>query len=156
MANSTTNGRERNLPKGLLAGLIGGMVGAGVILLAEEIFPPRAEGEPSPLAILAGGGASAPAGIAPSGYQAIHYAVGAVAGGIYGLATEVEPSLAAWRGAAFGITLHRLTHASLLPRMGIPPSKEEPSPQARLSGWISHAAYGIATDSVRRVLRRML
>ena len=153
---TSTSSRKRSLPKGLLAGLIGGIVGAGVVLVAEEIFPPRPEDEPSPLAILASGGKSEPATIPPSTYQALHFAVGAVAGGIYGAAAEMEPSLAAWRGAAFGVALNRITHESMLPRLGLAPSKEEQSTQARVSGWISHAAYGIATDSVRRIVRRFL
>lgn len=151
-----TSSRKRSLPRGLLAGLIGGIVGAGVILVAEEIFPPRAEGEASPLAILASGGTSAPESAPPASYQALHFAVGAVAGGIYGAAVEMEPSLSAWGGAAFGVTLNRLTHESLLPRLGLSPLKEEQSTQARVSGWISHAAYGLATDSVRRIVRRFL
>lgn len=154
MENSTVS-RKRSLPRGLLAGLIGGIVGAGVMVVAEEIFPPRAEDQPSPIAILASGGKTAPAVTAPASWQALHWALGAVVGGVYGVATELEPSLAAWRGAAFGITLNRLTHESLLPRMGLAPPKEQQSTQARVSGWISHAAYGIATDSVRRLVRRL-
>jgi putative membrane protein len=161
MANSTTNRRERSLPKGLLAGLLGGIVGAGVLLVAEEIFPPYAQQE-SPLpALLTGEGQAPPAAFVPPSSTAlqgkpIQWALGAAAGGIYGMAAEMEPSLAAWRGAAFGITLNRLTQESLLPRMGMSPSPEEQSTKARVSGWISHAAYGIATDSVRRLLRRLL
>jgi putative membrane protein len=154
---TSTSSRKRSLPKGLLAGLVGGIVGAGAILIAEEIFPPRTHGEPAPLAVLASRASDKPpAATAPPGWQALHWAVGALAGGIYGVAAEVEPSLAAWRGAAFGIALNRITHESLLPRMGLAPSKEEQSTQARVSNWISHAAYGVATDSVRRVVRRLL
>lgn len=151
--------RKRSLPKGLLAGLIGGIAGAAVILVSEEIFPPRPEQQPSPLAALTSITSKQP--VAPQSamhdrYNPLHWAFGAAAGGIYGMAAEMEPSLAAWRGAAFGITLNRFTHESLLPRMGLTPSKEEQSTQARVSSWISHAAYGIATDSVRRLVRRFL
>lgn len=156
MANSKST-RKRSLSKGLLAGLLGGVAGAAVILIAEEIFPPKLEDAPIPALATAGQApATAPARVRSQQYKALHWAFGAVAGGVYGMATEVEPSLAAWRGAAFGITLNRLTHESLLPRMGITPSKEEQSTQARVSSWISHAAYGVATDSIRRIVRRLL
>jgi len=160
MANSKST-RKRSLPKGLLAGLLGGVAGAAVILIAEEIFPPQLENTTAPIPALAAAGqaptpAPEPVLVKIQQYEALHWAFGAVAGGVYGMATEVEPSLAVWRGAAFGITLNRLTHESLLPRMGITPSKEEQSTQARVSNWISHAAYGVATDSVRRIVRRLL
>lgn len=154
--------RERNLCKGLLAGLIGGIAGAAVILMAEEIFPPRDQKEPaSPLGVLASGGqlpqpASEPAPASALQWKAVHWTYGAVAGGIYGIAAEVEPSLAAWRGAAFGLTLNRITHEALLPQLGLEPSKEEQSARARVSSWISHAAYGITADSIRRIARRLL
>ncbi|MGC8548102.1 MAG: DUF1440 domain-containing protein [Acidobacteriaceae bacterium] len=172
MATSTST-RKRSLPRGLLAGLIGGIAGAAVILVAEEIFPPQppnqspnqSEDQPAgrsaliPALIAASqtpSPAAEPARIKTQQYKALHWAFAAAAGGVYGIAAELEPTLAAWRGAAFGITLNRLTHESLLPRMGITPSKEEQSTQARVSSWISHAAYGIATDSIRRIVRRLL
>ena len=160
MANSKST-RKRSLPRGLLAGLLGGVAGAAVILIAEEIFPPQLEDNSAPIPALASAAeaplpATQPVRIKSQQYKALHWALGTVAGGVYGMATEMEPSLAAWRGAAFGITLNRLTHESLLPRMGITPSKEEQSTQARVSSWISHAAYGVATDSVRRIVRRLL
>lgn len=148
---TSINSRKRSLPKGLLAGLLGGIAGAAVILVAEEIFPPRQAEEPAPPAAN------------PPGPQALHltlhWALGAVAGGLYGMATELEPSLAAWRGAAFGITLNRITQDSRLPRMGLAQSKyvqSKNAPSTSVSQWISHAAYGIATDSIRRVVRRFL
>lgn len=160
---TTKNRRERSLPKGLLAGLLGGIAGAAVVLLAEEIFPPSQAGDPASSAPSAG---HEQAAAIPPGQQAFHWALGAAAGGLYGMATEVEPSLAAWRGAAFGLTLNRLTRESRLPRMGLAPledaqTKGVPSAQVsdtqtRISAWISHAAYGIATDSIRRVIRRIL
>lgn len=154
--HTTASSSKRSLSKGLIAGLVGGIAGAAVLLLAEEIFPPAPQPGPSPLPTLAGGEQPAPPTTSAANYKAIHWAFGAAAGGVYGIAAELEPSLAAWRGAAFGITLNRLTHESLLPRLGLTPSNEMRSTQARVSNWISHAAYGIATESVRRILRRIL
>ncbi len=175
---TSSSSRPKSLPKGFVAGLIGGIVGAGAMLVAEEIFPPRPHSEPAPLAVLArrtqraapaetpaapresqaapSKTQAAPPSTAPPGWQALHWAFAALAGGVFGMASEVEPSLAAWRGAAFGVTLNRITHESLLPRLGLAPPRDQQSTQTRVSSWISHAAYGVATDSVRRVLRRLL
>jgi putative membrane protein len=88
--------------------------------------------------------------------QSIHWGFGAAAGAIYGALVEFEPSFGAWRGAAFGLTLNKLTHESILPRMGLSPPKEAQPTQERISEWVTHAVYGIFTDSVRRVVRRNL
>lgn len=149
MAGSTTN--TRNLPKGVLAGLLGGLVGAAVLLAAKEIFAPEPAAQPALPAAF-----TPPSPAVQAGLKALPWAVGAVAGGIYGAAAELEPSLAAWRGAAFGLAVNRFANESFLPRMGLIPPPEAQSTQVRVSGWISHAAYGIATDTVRRLLRRLL
>lgn len=88
--------------------------------------------------------------------QGIHWIFGALAGAAYGALVEYEPSLAAWRGAAFGITLNRITHESLLPKMGLSAPPGQQPTQERISEWVTHAAYGVATDSVRRAVRRAL
>lgn len=88
--------------------------------------------------------------------QGFHWVFGALAGAAYGVLVEVEPSLGAWRGAAFGITLNRITHENILPRMGLAaPTGEQPT-QERISEWVTHAVYGIATDAVRRGVRSRL
>src|ERR1700739_2731297 len=40
--------RERSILKGDIAGMIGGLAGAGAKMLAEKIFPPRSEGQTAP------------------------------------------------------------------------------------------------------------
>jgi len=88
--------------------------------------------------------------------ESIHWAFGAFAGAVYGAMVEYEPSFGAWKGAAFGITLNKITHESLLPRIGLSaPTKNQPA-RERISEWVSHAAYGVVTDAVRRVVRRAL
>ncbi|WP_158750660.1 DUF1440 domain-containing protein [Acidobacterium sp. S8] len=150
--------RKRSIAKGALAGLIGGLAGAGAKLVAEQIFPPRVEGQTPPPVVLAEQVAGHP--LAPAektvAMESIHWAFGALAGAIYGAVVEYEPSFGAWRGAAFGITLNKMTHESLLPKMGLSAPKETQPARERMSEWVSHAAYGVATDSVRRLVRRAL
>jgi putative membrane protein len=150
--------RERSILKGALAGLIGGIAGAGAKALAEQIFPPRVQGQTPPPVILAEQVAGRPLPHAQkhAAMQSIHWGFGAAAGAIYGALVEVEPSLGAWKGAAFGLTLNKLTHESILPRMGLSAPKEAQPTQERISEWVTRAVYGIFTDSVRRVVRRNL
>lgn len=127
-------------------------------MAAEHFFPPRSEGQvPPPVAL-----AEQVTGRTLEGrqrriaMQSIHWVFGALAGGVYGALVEMEPSLGAWRGAAFGITLNRITHESMLPKLGLAAEPREQPTQERISGWVTHAAYGVTTDAVRRVVRRGL
>ncbi|HVT99643.1 MAG TPA: DUF1440 domain-containing protein [Acidobacteriaceae bacterium] len=154
----STTPRKRSITKGLLAGLVGGLAGAGAKMVAEQVFPPRTQGQTPPPVVLAENvtGRRLPEGERELALQGIHWIFGAVAGAVYGAMVEVEPSLGAWRGAAFGITLNRITHESILPKLGLtaPPGRQPT--QERISEWVTHAVYGVATDSVRRAVRRAL
>ncbi|MGA8532093.1 MAG: DUF1440 domain-containing protein [Acidobacteriaceae bacterium] len=148
----------RSITRGALAGLIGGLAGAGAKMLAEQLFPPRIQGQTPPPVVLAEQVAGRPLTETNRqlALQGIHWIFGALAGAAYGALVEYEPSLAAWRGAAFGITLNRITHESLLPKMGLSAPPGQQPTQERISEWVTHAAYGVATDSVRRAVRRAL
>jgi putative membrane protein len=150
--------RKRSILKGALAGLIGGLAGAGAKVVAEQIFPPRIEGQIPPPVVLAEQMAGHPLahGEKKIATESIHWAFGALAGAVYGVMVEYEPSLGAWRGAAFGITLNKITHETLLPKMGLSSPAERQPAWERISEWISHAAYGVVTDAVRRATRRAL
>ncbi|GGH15891.1 hypothetical protein GCM10011586_37310 [Silvibacterium dinghuense] len=141
-----------------MAGMIGGLAGAGAKVLAEKLFPPRAAGQVAPPVVLAEqvAGHPLPPASQQAAMQSIHLAFGATAGAVYGALVEMEPSLGAWKGAAFGLTLNKLTHESILPKMGLAAPKEEQPTQERISEWVSHAVYGIFTDAVRRVVRKNL
>jgi putative membrane protein len=145
--------RKRSVLKGALAGLIGGLAGAGAKVVAEQIFPPRVEGQTPPTVMLAEQVVGYPLKV-PT--QSIHWAFGALAGAVYGAVVEYEPTMGAWKGAAFGITLNKLTHESLLPKMGLVAPTERQPARERISEWVSHAAYGVVTDSVRRLARKAL
>lgn len=150
--------RERSIAKGALAGLIGGLVGAGAKVVVEKVFPPRVQGQTPPPVALVEQVAGRPLAEDQQAVatQSIHWAFGALAGAVYGAMVEVEPPVGAWKGAAFGLTLNKLTHESLLPRLGLAAPKEEQPAQERISEWVSHAVYGVFTEAVRRAVRRGL
>jgi putative membrane protein len=149
---------DRSIAKGALAGFIGGLAGSGVKLIAEQVFPPRIEGQTPPPVVLAESvtGRRLPDSERRLALQGIHWLFGALAGAVYGALVEVEPSFAAWRGAAFGLTLNRLTHESLLPKFGLSEPPDRQPTQERISEWVTHATYGITTDTVRRAVRSKL
>jgi putative membrane protein len=153
-----TTPRKRSISKGLLAGLVGGLAGAGAKMIAEQIFPPRTQGQTPPPVLFAENvtGRRLPEDERQLALQGIHWIFGALAGAAYGALVEMEPSLGAWHGAAFGITLNRITHESLLPHLGLTAPPGSQPTQERISEWVTHAVYGVATDSVRRAVRRAL
>lgn len=152
------NEQERSILKGALAGLIGGLAGAGAKMLAEHIIPPRTDGQKAPPVAFAEqmAGHTLPHDQKEAAKHGIHWGFGAIAGAVYGAAVEVEPSLGAWKGAAFGITLNKYTHELLLPKLGLAKPKDQQPAQERISEWVTHAVYGIFTDAVRRGVRRAL
>jgi putative membrane protein len=162
MADAASKGdmttRQRSILKGAVAGVIGGLAGAGAKALAEKLFPPRVQGQTPPPVVLAEqvAGRSLPPTQQQAAMHSIHWGFGAAAGAVYGALVELEPSAGAWKGAAFGLTLNKLTHETILPKMGLSAPKEQQPTQERISEWVTHAVYGIFTDAVRRIVRKNL
>jgi putative membrane protein len=152
----TTHGRS--LAKGLLAGLIGGLVATAAKTLAEQINPPRTHGEPEPPEVLV----ERVAGHELVGKQkevateAIRWGFGALTGATYGALVEFYPQATAKDGAAFGMTLSSLTHGTVLPAMGLAAKPEEQTARERTSEMATYVVYGVVTETVRRVVRKIL
>jgi len=149
---------ERSLAKGLVAGLIGGLIGTVAKTLAERMFPPRSHGEPEPPEVLAeqvAGHALAPA-TKEMAAEGIHWGFGAAAGAAYGALAEFYPAATAKEGASFGMALEALTHETALPAMGLGAAPGDRTFQERASEMTSHVVYGLATEMVRRIVRRWL
>jgi len=147
--------REQSILKGALAGLIGGIAGSAAKMMAEAIIPPRIEGQVPPPVLLAQRVAGHPldSGEREAAMQGIHWVFGALAGAAYGALAEVHPRATVWRGAAFGLALNRMTHKGVLPDAGLVAPVDKQPMQERVSEWVSHAAYGVVTDLVRRGVR---
>ena len=148
----------RSLAKGLLAGLIGGLVGTVAKTLAEKLYPPRTHGEPEPSVLLAEKLAGHEL-VGPQrevAVEAIHWGFGALTGAAYGALAEFYPAATAKDGAGFGMALVSLTHESALPAMGLSAQPEEQTTRERTSEMTTHVVYGMVTETVRRVVRRVL
>jgi putative membrane protein len=152
----TTYGRS--LAKGLLAGFIGGLVATAAKTLAERIYPPRTHGEPEPPVAMAENltGHELVGTEREVAVETIHWGFGALTGAAYGALAEYYPAATAKDGAGFGMALSSLTHGTMLPAMGLSAEPEAQTARERSSEMASHVVYGVVTETVRRVVRRML
>ncbi len=134
----TEASRPKSLTKGLVAGLIGGLVGALAKSLVERVFPPNELPPPD------------------AATEAINWGFGAVTGAAYGALAEYYPSATAKQGASFGLALEALTTESALPAIGLAPQPEELTTRERTSEMTSHVVYGITTETVRGIVRKLI
>jgi putative membrane protein len=149
---------QRNLAKGILAGLAAGLVATAAKTLVEKVYPPRVHGEPEPPAKLAdklSGHELAPVPKAVAS-ESIHWVFGATAGVAYGALAEFYPAATSRDGISFGMTLMALTHESALPAMGIATAPAAQTTRERTSEMASHIIYGLAAETTRRIVRKML
>ena len=155
---AVTPRRKRSLAKGFLAGAIGGLVGAAAKAAGEALYPPRTQGQIPPPAVLINRISARPLSETEEevSVQAIHWGFGALAGGLYGALAEYQPVVTGRLGANFGLTLCGITHASALPMMGLTESPENQPAREHASELVTHAIYGITTEVVRRMARRVI
>jgi putative membrane protein len=88
--------------------------------------------------------------------NAVHYGFGTALGAAYGVATEVEPWVAAGFGLPFGGAVAAVVDEALVPAAGLsgPPWRSPPSTHAY--SLASHLVFGAALEGARRVLLRVL
>jgi hypothetical protein len=84
----------------------------------------------------------------------VHYAVGALAGGAYGLAAELIPAVRAGYGTGYASLLFMGGSQALLPGFGFGVLNNRAATQG--DGLSGHLVYGAVLETTRRVLRRML
>jgi putative membrane protein len=149
---------KRSLWKGFLAGAIGGLAGAAAKAAGEAVYPPRTQGQIAPPAVLLNLMSTEPLSEEEEevSVRAIHWGFGALVGGIYGALAEYQPIVTGRLGADFGLALCGVTHVSALPMMGLTESLENQTVREHVSELVTHAAYGVTTELVRRVARRAL
>ncbi len=149
---------QKDIAKGLVAGMIGGLVATAAKSVAERIYPPRTHGEPEPPEVLA----EKVAGHELSGVtktlaaESIHWTFGAAAGAAYGALAEFYPNATSRNGASFGMTLMALTHEGALPAIGLAAQPEDQTTREKSSEMVTHVLFGVVTETVRRLVRSRL
>jgi len=149
---------ERSLAKGMLAGLIGGIVATAAKSAGERFFPPRTHGQPEPPAVLAEkiAGHSLTTTQKAAAAEGIHWAFGALTGAAYGGLAEFYPAATQKEGASFGIALASLTHGKALPALGLAVGPDDQTTREHTSEMATHVVYGVVTEVVRSAVRRFL
>jgi putative membrane protein len=154
-AESYANVGDRDLAKGMIAGLVGGIVATAAKSAAERIYPPRVQGEAEPPVVLAekiAGHELAPAPKAVAA-ESIHWTFGAVAGAAYGALAEFYPAATGRQGVNFGMTLMALTHEGALPALGLSAQPKDQTTREKSSEMVTHVVFGLVTETVRRMVR---
>jgi putative membrane protein len=143
--------------KGAIAGLLGGIAGTAAKYAVEKAYPPRVHGEPEPAALIADElSESLRLKQDPIAKQTVHWGIGAATGAAYGAVAEFYPPATAKQGASFGIAMVALSHDSTLPIIGLATKPKPETTREKISELASHIVYGIATETVRSIVRRMI
>jgi putative membrane protein len=148
----------KDILKGALAGLIGGLIATAAKSAAEKLYPPRTHGEPEPPALLAEklGQPRKETGEKKVVEEGIHWVFGAAAGAAYGAIAEVYPQITGKYGANFGMTLMAVTHEGVLPALGLAAPPPEQEDREKRSEVVTHVVYGVVCETVRALVRKAL
>jgi hypothetical protein len=85
--------------------------------------------------------------------EAMHYAVGALAGAAYGVLAEFMPAARYGAGAAFGAALWAVSDELSVPLAGLAGPPQDYSMRVHGSALAAHMVYGVSTELVRFTLR---
>ncbi|MDQ6787793.1 MAG: DUF1440 domain-containing protein [Acidobacteriota bacterium] len=157
--------------KGAVAGLVGGLIASFVMsefqtllrALSEEEKKPKKKKEDEPANVKIAEAISEnvfdhklkksekePAGVA------VHYAMGATSGLIYGIAAEIAPISTAGLGLPFGAAVWLVADDIVVPALGLAKSATEYPLSTHAYALSSHLVYGLTTNLVRLGLRQIL
>jgi putative membrane protein len=151
--------------RGILAGLLGGVIAAGAMSLVHVGFGVQsAEQQQSEDAtVRVADGISrwlvnrpVPDDTKPLAGSIVHYAFGAGVGALYGGVAELAPSVTVGLGLPFGVAVWLGAHVMMVPALGLaPPPTRQPASKEALEFFL-HLVYGAVTEVVRRLVRRAL
>ncbi len=91
----------------------------------------------------------------PAG-EAMHYAMGATSGLIYGIASEIAPMTTVGLGFPFGAAVWLVADDVVVPALGLAKPATEYPLSTHAYALSSHLVYGLTTDLVRRAVRDLL
>ncbi|SDE72937.1 putative membrane protein [Terriglobus roseus] len=130
----------RDILKGALAGMIGGLVATAAKTVAEKVYPPHPE----------------LARRDSDDKKLMPWVLGAAAGAAYGALAELYPPVTDRHGANFGMTMMAVTHEGVLPALGLLERPDPHSGREHRSEMVTHVVYGVVCETVRGLARRAL
>lgn len=87
---------------------------------------------------------------------AVHYTHGSLSAALYGALAEHEPVVARGAGLPFGTALWLVADEGAVPALGLSKVPWKYPPSTHLYSFASHLVYGLSTEAVRRLVRRLL
>jgi putative membrane protein len=91
-----------------------------------------------------------------AGGPIVHYAFGALTGGVYGGLAEYSSRVKAGFGTSFGGILFGTADMLAVPALNLGPSPSDQPASALATPFAAHIIYGATTEFVRRIVRVML
>jgi putative membrane protein len=147
------------LAAGIAAGLIASAAMAAFQARAQKLLPEEGGGDEDPATVKAADAASealigdpVPEPYREQAGTAVHYVVGGVLGGIYGVLAEYRPEARSGFGSAYGIATAALLDEGAVPAAGLGPSPQESSLATHAYGMASHLVYGWVLEGVRALI----
>lgn len=171
-----------NLARGIVAGIAGGLVASWVMNEFMANLGPQIQkavqgedstsSEPQPedgekpddatmktadavVATVTGGRHLTHEGKAKGG-PIVHYAFGALMGGVYGAIAEELPVTTLGFGTAFGAALFTGADLVAVPALNLSGSSGDQPASSLATPLAAHLVYGAATETVRRLVRALL
>jgi putative membrane protein len=86
----------------------------------------------------------------------VHYAVGTTAGAVYGLAAEYEPDVTTLAGIPFGAVFWMVVDEGALPLLGLAKGPTAYPISNHAYALVSHLVFGLTAEVVRSTVRRAL
>ena len=172
--NTTSERRDPDLIRGVVAGLAGGLLASFLMEQFQALWSGIAA-QITNKARKASSGGKEPATVKAANAillrtwgrllskakhsiaaEAVHYAVGAVSGGIYGGLAEIVPTLEAGEVFGFGAGLWLIADEVTVPALKLSKPPMAFAISTHVYGLASHLVYGWVTEQVRRAVRRAL
>ena len=86
----------------------------------------------------------------------VHYAFGALMGGVYGVLAEYSGVVRSGFGATFGAVLFAGADLLAVPALHLAAPLSETPAETLVTPFATHLVYGVSTDLVRRLVRKVL
>jgi len=97
-----------------------------------------------------------PESLKPAAGEAVHYAMGAATGAIYGFVAELFPPARLFNGMLMGMIVWWTADNMAVPAEKLGKGPEQTPPSMHAYALASHLVYGLTTDLVRSIVRVVL
>jgi putative membrane protein len=173
----TNNRVEGDVWKGLVAGLIGGLVASWTMNRFQDLWMRLSVNDQMTDAQSANGASNeqddttvkAASALSEGilGHRlssnekkiagsAVHYSLGTGVGGLYGAAAEVIPEVTTGAGIPFGAAFWLVVDETAVPLLGLSKGPTGYPLSTHLYALTSHFVYGLTAEVIRRAVRRRL